>query len=271
MMKLFVFEGKRESEFFDSIQKIFFPKEEGKFIYIDYRSSIYSLYSKLKEYDVFDGIRSSADTVYLLKKILRDRADRSLENALVSDISEIFLFFDYDFQEEHKSLNEINTQVWEMLNFFNNETEAGKLYINYPMIESIRYTKHLPDNNYHQYTVLRKKCKFFKDLANEFSFYKSMEYILISNRENDKEERKQMRFNKAKQNWKYLIKMNVAKANYICTGCNTLPACKSDISQDQIFDSQLHKYVGGNECMVSILNALPIFVYEYFPGQLFFL
>lgn len=45
MMKLFVFEGKREGVFFDSIQKIFFPKEAGQFICIDYRSNIYSLYS----------------------------------------------------------------------------------------------------------------------------------------------------------------------------------------------------------------------------------
>lgn len=183
------------------------------------------------------------------------------------------VFFDFDFQEKSKNklLQEITAQVWEMLNFFNNETEAGKLYINYPMIESIRYTKQLPDKNYFDYTVLREECASFKDLANEFSFYKSTEYILISNRENDNEERKQMRFNNAKQNWKYLIQMNVAKANYICTGCNTLPACKQDISQDQIFDSQIHKYVDEKECKVSILNSLPIFIYEYFPGQLFFL
>lgn len=44
-----------------------------------------------------------------------------------------------------------------MLEMFSNETEYGKLYINYPMVESICYTKELPDKDYANYTVSREE------------------------------------------------------------------------------------------------------------------
>ena len=47
----------------------------------------------------------------------------------------------YDFQNSQLSLDEINRRVEEMLKLFDDETDNGKLYINYPMIESIRYTR----------------------------------------------------------------------------------------------------------------------------------
>lgn len=77
------------------------------------------------------------------------QADNPLKDIDASaDISEIYLFFDYDFHNRNLSLEEINRQVREMLETFNNETEFGRLYIDYPMVESIRYTKQLPDANY---------------------------------------------------------------------------------------------------------------------------
>ena len=62
-----------------------------------------------------------------------------------------------------------------MLTLFDDETDNGKLYINYPMIESIRYTKELPDEAYVYYTVERDACKDFKRLAREFSAYDSLD------------------------------------------------------------------------------------------------
>lgn len=66
-----------------------------------------------------------------------------------------------------------------MLELFDDETSNGKLYINYPMIESIRYTKELPDRNYYQYTVKCAECHDFKRLSCEFSHYDNLDYILI--------------------------------------------------------------------------------------------
>jgi len=58
--------------------------------------------------------------------------------------------------------------------------------------------------------------------------------------------------------------MNACKANYICRGTNAYPEQKSDIAQQTFFEAQLQKYVHTDECTIAILNAFPIFLYDYF-------
>jgi len=66
----------------------------------------------------------------------------------------------------------------------------------------------------------------------------------------------------AKQNWRHLIVMNVSKSNYICNDKNEIPD-ETD-NQKKIFDNQLSKYVETEDCKVAILNAFPIFLFDYF-------
>lgn len=262
-MILFVFEGKkREPLLFETIQKLFFQKENDAFV-CTYNSNIYSLYSKLKKYDIFDGVSASGDTVSILNEILESKGDYTLSNIVISDVSQIYLFFDYDFHESRLTLSENNSHIEEMLHYFSDETENGKLYINYPMVDSIRYTRELPDINYISYTVLRDACKHFKHEAALFSYYPSLDHLLISANCNEKEESRQERLATACRNWIHLIYMNVGKANDICHETPLLPERIEEIAQMNIFYAQLTKYVNTSECRVSILNAFPIFIYEY--------
>lgn len=152
-MILFVFEGdEREPRLYRTLERLYFPKVNDNII-CSFGNNIYDLYNELKEYE--DG----GDIVSVMRERLAARGDSILNGIRSSDISEIFLFFDYDFQHSHLSLEEINQRVEEMLALFADETENGKLYINYPMIESIRYTKELPDNDYANYVVSREECK----------------------------------------------------------------------------------------------------------------
>ena len=64
--------------------------------------------------------------------------------------------------------------------------------------------------------------------------------------------------------WEYLKEMNVGKANYLCKGKNMMPASKEDILQDKIFNSQLEQYINTEDCKVAVLNAFPIFLFDYF-------
>jgi hypothetical protein len=201
----------------------------------------------------------NGDIVSVLREKLSNRGDSTLDSLKSSDFSEIYLFFDYDFQHAHLSSEEINKRVEEMLQFYCEETENGKLYINYPMVESIRYTKELPDNDYVNYTVDRKDCSDFKRMANVFSYYKSLDYILFKEGEIPTKEK----FNKIKDNWVYLKDMNVCKANFIVSGKYEKPINKSDIDQKMIFQNQISKYIEKNDC-VTVLNSFPIFIYEYF-------
>lgn len=262
-MILFIFEGKCDSRFFESLKKLFFPKETEVFV-CTYNSNIYCLYSKLKEYDTSVNVTSSGNTVTILNEILRKKGDNTLAEISDTDISEIYLFFDYDFQESGLTLEENNLHLSEMLEYFNEETANGKLYINYPMVESIRYTQELPDKDYLNYEVTRNECHGFKSMAAKFSFYKSLDHLLLCNNKNEGSEKKEQK----KQNWSHLIEMNVVKANFLCSETQAYPQRKTEIKQKRIFDNQLIKYVNTAECKVAVLNSFPLFLYDYFPSNL---
>ena len=155
-------------------------------------------------------------------------------------------------------MEEINSRLEDMLELFDDETSNGKLYINYPMIESIRYTKELPDENYYKYTVSCADCRNFKRLSCEFCHYDNLDFILIDRHRTPKI------CSNAKDCWEHLKTMNVSKANYICTGENIIPAVKNTIAQDKIFKAQLQNYINKPEPSVAILNAFPLFIYDYF-------
>ena len=266
-MILFVFEGKDDKTYFESIKRLFFPAKSDTFV-CTYNSNIYSLYTKLKSHDALNEMLE-VDTVSVLKEILLEKGDETLKDIREDEVSEIYLFFDYDFQENSRTLEENNNRLSELLDYFTDETGRGKLYINYPMVESLRYTKELPDNNYWQYTVTRQRCQEenFKHQVHEFSFYKSnLEYLVLTIKPADDDAKIQQKEYTAKTNWLHLVTMNTSKANYICNDRNELPDEVNN--QLDIFNSQLSKYVNTEECKVAILNAFPIFLFDYFGRKI---
>ena len=266
-MILFVFEGKADKAYFEAIKRLFFLEKSDTFL-CTYNSNIYSLYTKLKSHDALKEMLE-VDTVSVLKEILLEKGDETLKDIREDEVSEIYLFFDYDFQEDSRTLEENNSRLSELLGYFTDETGRGKLYINYPMVESLRYTKELPDNNYWQYTVTRQRCQEenFKHQVHEFSFYKSnLEYLVLTIKPADDDAKIQQKADTAKTNWLHLVTMNTSKANYICNDKNELPDEVNN--QQDIFDSQLSKYVNTEECKVAILNAFPIFLFDYFGKKI---
>ena len=152
-MILFIFEGaKYEPPLYEGIKSLFFPRSKDQ-VLCSFCNSIYKFYKSLK--DDFDGF---ADVVDVLK-IEKQKTDPTNEifKYKSSDFESIYLFFDYDFYKGN--IDTKNAQIQELLEYFNEETENGKLFISYPMIESIQYTKELPDTNFHTYTVSREDSK----------------------------------------------------------------------------------------------------------------
>lgn len=141
-MILFVFEGlKAEPTVFGSLEKLFLSGEEVRMVKCSH--DLPTLYKRLKsnDFDLFRSLPLTENGIDVPDGIRLDTM-----------FSQIFLFFDYDFQNRI-GLENVNTILEEMLGFFDNETDNGKLYVNYPMIESLKYTKTLPDANYWKYTV----------------------------------------------------------------------------------------------------------------------
>lgn len=255
-MILFVFEGERkEPELHKTLEHLYFSQKSSSII-CSFGNNIYALYKEMMRLD------GDGDIVSVLREKLEKRGDDTLADKRSSDFSEIYLFFDYDYQHSFLSLDEINKRVLEMLELFNEETANGKLYINYPMIESIMYTKKLPDYSYNGYTVTRDQCRDFKHLANDFSYYSSMDHILLTNSHSFIAKKISL----VRKNWIFLIEMNVRKANFIVSDKDEMVSNINEINQLSIFEGQKRKYVDVNES-VAVLNSFPIFLYEYFGDK----
>ena len=251
-MILFVFEGaEREPRVFRTLERLFFG--QGERIVCSFRNNVYELYRQLQEYD------GDGDIVSILRE---NRADLP-EGVNTSDYSEIYLFFDYDFQNENLSLEEMNGRLKEMLEMFDDETGNGKLYVSYPMVESLCYTRELPDEHFAEYTVSRCDCmeRSFKDTAQEFSFYGSMDFIELPDAGHHKPGKRE--YARVRQNWIWLVQQHTVKANFMCNDVAERPVEKDAVAQPRIFEAQCGKYLCNGE-KIAVLNGFPLFLFEYF-------
>ena len=132
--------------------KLFHVIEEAyglKFQFFCISSNIYLLYKKVKEWGFFD-----------IKQVLLEiHNDQKYKDVLQRDFAYTYLVFDCDahHREEYEKGYPIEdivaanmNRVKEMLEYFNNETDptVGKLYVNYPMLESFKHADYCFDENY---------------------------------------------------------------------------------------------------------------------------
>lgn len=266
-MKLFIFEGEeREPAIFRSMEYLFFRESQDKII-CSYGNNIYNLYKEISD----DG--TITDDLYFqdIVPVLQARLDGDSGNPLLgidrSDISEIYLFFDYDIHNQNMAGTldpaDLNEQLAALLAFFDDETDHGKLYVNYPMVESIRYTKKLPDHGYNAYTYPVAGLASFREAAADFSYYKNLDFIALRFRRNREiVVPSEAKLKNLQRNWKLLAMQNAMKADYICNGRNEMLPLIHDIAQMHIFSSQRYGFFP--EGNISILNSFPLFLYEYF-------
>ena len=251
-MILFVFEGaEREPRIFKTLERLFFGKEER--LVCSFGNNIYELYRQLREFDGEGDIVS----------ILRENNAQLPSGVKSSDFSEIYLFFDYDFQNTNLTLEEMNERLREMQELFDNETDNGKLYISYPMVESLCYTKQLPDEHFAEYAISRSDCmnRPFKDYAREFSFYGSLDFVELPDSGHRRPWKREVA--RIRQNWIWLVQQHTSKANYLCNGENSMPLNKAIVAQPRIFMAQCEHYLSDGE-RIAVLNGFPLFLFEYF-------
>lgn len=130
--KAFIVEGEaREPQIIDNISRVFFKHGDFKIITLPAGENIYMLWKKLKE-DDFD-----TDIIEVLRESNK-KIREQLEGLSRDDFSEVFLFFDYDAHQTNLGKSDVEDVINQMLESFDNETENGKLYISYPMVEALR-------------------------------------------------------------------------------------------------------------------------------------
>ena len=130
--KAFIVEGEaREPQVIDNISRVFFNRGNFKIITLPAGENIYMLWKKLKD-DDFD-----TDIIEVLRESNK-KIREQLEELSRDDFSEVFLFFDYDAHQTNLGKTDDGDVINQMLESFDNETENGKLYISYPMVEALR-------------------------------------------------------------------------------------------------------------------------------------
>ena len=133
----------------------------GDYEVVSFRNPIYELYDAYinNEYDD-------------LVSYLRHEKGLKLDDDILSKnaFSAIYLIFDFEPQDHKYS----DKKIRKLLETFNNETELGKLYINYPMVEAYYHLESLPDINYDNRTIKLDEMngKMYKKLVNKVTCLK---------------------------------------------------------------------------------------------------
>lgn len=247
-LHLFVFEGARsESMYVDRLERNFLGKRIS--VKCVYDAEIYQLYKQLKAEEF------AFDMVNLLKERSRENAEL-LRGYTRDSFAYIYLFFDYD---AHSSMAD-DDKIKEMLEFFNNETENGLLYISYPMVEAIRHYKNM--ESFKELTVKckRSNCPYKDDCDALETCMNEPHYKTVSAEDCRPQLTNVNQYTKAV--WQELIHAHVSKMNYLVHDVFDLPT-QIEL-QSTIFKKQLEKHINHRCPKVAVLSAFPIYVLDYY-------
>ena len=228
---LFIFEGqKTEKSITDNLTKFFV--NENTVITCAYCTTIYKMYADISEDEYLD-------TFSLVKDI--DTNKDTLKGYKRSDFAQIYMFFDYDGHATNASDKKLN----DLLEFFNEETEKGKLYISYPMVEAIKHIESF--DTFKDLKVASKDFENYKKIVNDDCIENLKHFQLYT-----------------LDIWKKLIENHLKKMNEVINSSYEFPIAIVD--QITIFNKQLEKYINIDKT-VAVLSAFPIFLHDYYGNE----
>lgn len=150
---LFIVEGDSDEPAF--IKQMFlkcYKKEE--YHTYSYRANIHMLAGELmKNYPDFD--EDNIDIKLILKSM---ESDDNKKKILDDDYNDVYLIF--DFEPQHDVLH--FDIVKRMMIYFNDSTQQGKLFINYPMMQSYKHFTVLPDSTFEYRMVNADRFDLYK-------------------------------------------------------------------------------------------------------------
>ena len=159
---LLVVEGiKQEVQLFKALFRCF--ELDLEYEIYSYNTNIYDLYERM----FLDGDEEDLS----LLGVLKERANETDKVLFDQDYSDVLLVFDYDPQDNRFS----HARLEEMQAYFNESTDNGKLYINYPMVEACKHFKKLPDEEFFNRSVAIGDIPDYKQIASRESKYQNFE------------------------------------------------------------------------------------------------
>lgn len=240
--KAFIVEGEaREPLIISNISKVFFAHANFKIITLPAGQNIYMLWKRLKE-DDFD-----TDIIEVLREE-HEELEKQLAGIRRDDFSEVYLFFDYDGHQNNLSKEDDADALEQMLLSFDNETENGKLYISYPMVEALRDFEEGKCGKEGQCFVSVAEMDTYKFVSAERTFYPRFKDYDIAV-------------------WKTLIEVFVMRISCLING-----KCPIDYQQyaEEVSPFAIYKTEDNwiQEQMIFVLSAFPEFLLDYFGVKL---
>lgn len=238
---LLIYEGvKAEENLFNNLAKVFLgSRADVSILNCPADGNIYMLWTRLKK-DEFET--NAVDVLKEMSVIAKER----LKNLRASDFSEIYLFFDYDGHNDNIPKEYLNQDILgEMLQTFNNETELGKLYVSYPMIESIKEIN-TKTKDYEQLFISLYEIATYKQnfcSKSDFSNYNCLD----------------------ERHWLIACDASRKRASLLVNYKNscTYDEFIHNLHQEELYACQKQKYIN-NSHLLCILNSVPLFLLEYY-------
>ena len=179
-----------------------------------------------------------------IKLVLRSLEDNEYKRSILSQqYRDVYLIFDFDPQHDTPHFDTVRR----MLAFFNDSTDRGKLFINYPMMQSFKHFSTLPDDTFCTKKVNTAQLSRYKELVgNESNYTDVTKYSYLT--------------------FFSLAVHHLRKANYILSGKYELPEVdvyytwnSLDLYDKQcaLFNTQGEVYVI-NTCIFMLMDFAPI-------------
>ena len=238
---IFIYEGvKVEENLLNNLTEVFFSSTADiSILNCPADGNIYMLWTRLKKDDFETNV---IDVLKEMCSIARAR----LKNLKASDFSEIYLFFNYDGYNDNIPKEYLNIDILgQMLKTFNNETELGKLYISYPMIESIKDVD-IKTKDYKTLYISLDGISKYKQGFSHYSDYSN--YRIIEER-----------------NWLIACDASRKRASLLVRfdSICTYDYFIHNLNQEKLYLYQKQNYIY-NGHFLCILNSVSLFLLEYF-------
>ena len=238
---LFIVEGKREKNLYKKL-----AEKMGLSVKIfSVCANIHMLYEAMKKEDFMLNV----DDFLLTLNGVDEKDKKMIEKE--RPFTYIYLIFDLDLQHYDVSKRENVeyglSQVIEMLEKFNDESDPtiGKMYINYPMIESYRDCESFFDNGYKEKEVCLGDVTKYKETVGERGIKLNLSKYTF-------------------ENFIQLTRMNIYKANYIVNGTfEKIEYGKyvKDLDQKQILSAQNINILENS--LIKVLHSGYFFMVDY--------
>lgn len=127
-----------------------------------YETNIYELFERM-------FMSGEAPENLSLMGVLKERAKPQDRHLFDEDYSDVLLIFDFDPQDNRFSAERLG----EMLAYFDESTDEGKLYVNYPMVEACKDFGSTDDGSYIDRKVPFSDLARYKTMVSSASPYQS--------------------------------------------------------------------------------------------------